>query len=64
MKVMMMMMMMMVMAEMQGRRNRGSRVGGCSPNFWGKVYRCDKLTVMIIYRWKSPAFACFCFVPN
>jgi len=32
----MMMMMMMVMAEMQGRRNRGSRVGGCSPNFLGK----------------------------
>ena len=26
--------------------------------------RCDRLTVMIIHRWKSPAFVCFCFVPN
>jgi len=29
-----------------------------------KVCQCDRLTVMIIYRWKSLAFVCFCCVPN
>jgi len=38
------------------RRNRGSRVSGCSPNFWGagavlprKLGDVTELTVMIIY---------------
>ena len=29
-----------------------------------EVCRCDRLTVMIINRWKSPAFVCLCFVRN
>ena len=38
------------------------------PNFCGgerappEVCRCDRLTVMTIYMWKSPAFVCFCFL--
>ena len=30
----------------------------------GSSAQYDRLTVMIINRWKSPAFVCLCFVPN
>jgi len=32
---------------------------GAASSAPSKVCRCDRLSVMIIYRWKSPAFVCY-----
>jgi len=56
-----------IRSSFEGRRNRGggAGLGAAVPTFGAgssapqEVCRCDRLTVMIIYRWKSLAFVFF-----